>query len=205
MPVPEEDLARVADVHARLGAAVAGLTDDDVRRPSLLPDWTVGHLLTHVARNADSHLRRTEAAARGEIVDQYPGGSEQRSSEIEAGAGRAAAELRADATGTAAALENAWRAAAPESWKATSRDLSGKERALADLPGRRWREVEIHLVDLGIGVTHRDWPDDFVETCLPGARKRAGDVPQFDDPREELLWLYGRLKRNDLPEPPPWG
>jgi len=27
----------------------------------------------------------------------------------------------------------------------------------------------------------------------------------FEDPRDELAWLYGRLKGGGLPEPPPWG
>ena len=73
-----------------------GLGDGDVRRPSRLPGWTVGHVLAHVARNADSHRRRTEGAAVNEVVDQYPGGYAGRASEIEAGAGRPASELIVD-------------------------------------------------------------------------------------------------------------
>ncbi len=45
-----------------------------MRGPSLLPEWSDGHVLTHLARNADSVVRRMEGAARGELVDQYPGG-----------------------------------------------------------------------------------------------------------------------------------
>jgi maleylpyruvate isomerase len=33
--------------------------------PSRLPDWTVGHVLTHLARNADSMVRVLAAAERG--------------------------------------------------------------------------------------------------------------------------------------------
>jgi maleylpyruvate isomerase len=85
-------------------------------------------------------------------------------------------------------------------WSGISRDVSGRERQLRDLPARRWREVEVHIVDLGIGVSHRDWSQDFVDRWLQPTRASA-----FDDPRDELAWLYGRLKRDDLPEPPPWG
>lgn len=64
MLVPEADIARVADAHARFIDAIEGLGAADMRGPSLLPGWSVGHVLTHVARNADSHIRRTDAAAR---------------------------------------------------------------------------------------------------------------------------------------------
>jgi len=79
-----------------LTVGLAGLTDGDARRPSLLPDWTIAHTLTHIARNADSHVLMLEAASGGEIGAQYPGGMEQRNADIEAGAGRSAAELVAD-------------------------------------------------------------------------------------------------------------
>lgn len=212
MPVPEEDVARVVEAHARFVAALTDLTDDDVRRPSLLPGWTVGHVLTHVARNADSHVRRTEAALHGEMVDQYPGGMDARAAEIETGAVRTAAELVEDVRASATAVDEAWRTLPPDAWNARSRDVSGRERSLFELPSRRWQEVEVHSVDLGLGVTHRDWPEDFVLVWLPRIREwAAAQAPDtvaashLDDPRDELAWLYGRLKRDDLPAPPPWG
>ena len=82
--------------HVRLAGTLARLDDASARRPSLLPGWTVGHVLTHLARNADSHVRLVQAALRGEVGDQYPGGNPQREADIEAGAGRPAAELVED-------------------------------------------------------------------------------------------------------------
>ena len=63
---------------ATLLAAIADLTDEVARGPSRLPGWSVGHVLTHLARNADSVVWRLEGAALGELRDQYPGGLEQR-------------------------------------------------------------------------------------------------------------------------------
>jgi len=60
-------IAPVRDSHARLRATLAGLTDADARGPSLLPGWSVGHVLTHLARNADSLVRMLKAAARGDV------------------------------------------------------------------------------------------------------------------------------------------
>src|SRR5204862_5680301 len=61
--VPEVHIAHVADAHARFFDAIQGLGDADVRRPSLLPGWSGGHVLTHLARNPASHARRTDAVA----------------------------------------------------------------------------------------------------------------------------------------------
>jgi maleylpyruvate isomerase len=212
--VPEEDLRRVDDAHRRFLAAIVALTDLDVRRPSLLPGWSIGHVLTHVARNADSHRRRTEAAARGALVDQYPGGYAGRAAEIEEGAGRTADELVDDVGASGASMDAAWRATAAAAWAVASRDVGGVQRALSALPSRRWQELEVHLVDLDIGVTHRDWPDDFVAVWLPRlrstlpARLAEGSgrpAPRVLDDRDELAWLYGRLVRPDLPSLAPWG
>ena len=64
--------------HQRLLGTLEALDDATARHPSRLPDWTVGHVLTHLARNADSHVHILGAAMRGDAVEQYPGGYEQR-------------------------------------------------------------------------------------------------------------------------------
>jgi maleylpyruvate isomerase len=191
---------------------IDGMTDDDVRRPSLLPGWTAGHVLTHVARNADSHVRRVDAARRGEMIGHYEGGFAGREADIEAGAIRAAAEIVEDVRRSANAVDEAWRALPVEAWAGRSWDVSGRERLLFELPSRRWQEVEVHMVDLDVGVSHRDWPDELVIEWLPRTRERMwpqlppeGTTFQFEDPRDELAWLYGRLRRSDLPALPPWG
>ncbi|MGH9105508.1 MAG: maleylpyruvate isomerase N-terminal domain-containing protein [Acidimicrobiales bacterium] len=42
------------------------LTDERVRAPSRLPGWSVGHVLAHLARNAEGYARRLEGALEGE-------------------------------------------------------------------------------------------------------------------------------------------
>jgi maleylpyruvate isomerase len=211
--LPVEDLARVREAEGRLSDSVRSLDDSDVRAPSLLPGWSVGHLLTHLARNADSHRRRTVAAVGGVVVDQYPGGPAARAAEIEAGAGRPAAALVEDVARASARMLDAWTDVPDHAWAGVSRDAGGRERTLAELPGRRWYEVEVHLVDLGTGATHRHWPDPFVAARLGPMRSEAHDrlpegasLPNRDafDERDELAWLYGRLARPDLPVLGPW-
>jgi maleylpyruvate isomerase len=210
---PSEDLDRVADAQRRFLAAIGGIDDAAVARPSLLPGWTVGHVLTHVARNADSHRRRADAAVAGEVVEQYVGGWEGRAAEIEAGAVRSARELIDDVRVSADRMAATWRELPPEAWEVASPDVGGTVRPLRDLPARRWQELEVHVVDLGIGVTHRDWSADFVAQSLPNLRSslhrrtpKGAQLlgPAFADDRDELAWLYGRLERPDLPELAPW-
>ena len=210
---PLEALAAVRKSEARMQAMIAPLDDTTMARPSLLPGWTVAHLLTHLTRNADSHWRRTQAAIEGVMVDQYPGGFEERTAEIEAGSGRPADAVIADVESAASRLLEAWSDVPAFAWTNITRDATGRERPLHELPTQRWLEVEIHLVDLGIGPTHRDWPDDFVAARLPemrdgaAARLTSGDTmptPGALDPRDELAWLCGRLGRDDLPPLGSW-
>ena len=63
---------------AELERTIERLDDEAARGPSQLPGWSVGHTLTHLARNADSVVWRLGGAAKGERRDQYPGGLEQR-------------------------------------------------------------------------------------------------------------------------------
>ena len=46
---PDEWVAGCLDAQRALEDALAGLDDAGARRASLLPDWTVGHVLTHIA------------------------------------------------------------------------------------------------------------------------------------------------------------
>ncbi len=91
--------------HLDVLVADGTLTDDRARSPSLLDGWTVGHVLTHIARNADGFTGILAAAERGEIADQYEGGVEGRGAGIEAGAGRPAVQQVADVRRTIWALE----------------------------------------------------------------------------------------------------
>src|SRR5436190_21454509 len=131
---PQADIAGAIAAHRRLVEQLAALTDADARRPSLLPGWSVGHVLTHLARNAESHVRLLEAAAAGRVGDQYPGGNAQRAADIEAGAGRPAADLVADVRSSASRLEAAWEATTGDVWRSGQARVVGGLWPLAELP-----------------------------------------------------------------------
>jgi maleylpyruvate isomerase len=195
MDTPNADIDLCRRSHARLREAIAGMTDDDVRAPSLLPGWSVGHLLTHLARNADSVRRRLGGALRDEIVDQYPGGPEARAAEIEAGAARSATELRADVDATAAAVDAAFATFPSDRWDRLGRTVFGDELPVATLPFGRAREVHVHLVDLGTGIEPSGWPPELAERWLP---ELMAALPRRTDPTALLAWALRRGPAPDL-------
>lgn len=196
-------LAGCRGAHDRLLAGLDGLDDATVAAASRLPGWTVGHVLTHLARHADSHVRMLEGAAAGAIADQYVGGPASRAADIEAGASRPASEHVADLTAAIGRLEAAWNATTAVVWaQGFGRNTFGELLACADLPFRRWREVEVHHADLGLGFGPDAWTAGYVDADLPrtlaGLPARLG----LDDRRALLAWLIGRA--DDPPDLPPW-
>jgi maleylpyruvate isomerase len=177
---------------------VDGLTDDAVRQPSLLPGWTVGHVLTHIARNADSHVRLLEGALAGEQRTQYPGGSEQRARDIEAGSDRAAAELVVDVHQTGERLEATWAAMTAQAWSGGGLFDDGSLWPAPLIVFHRWREVEVHHADLGLGYNPSDWPADYVAIELPRQLATLPDRLDLVRQRRLTAWLLGRE-----PHPPP--
>lgn len=204
----DRDLAGAARAHRAVITTLQDLGDDQARQPSMLPGWTVGHVATHIARNADGHIRMLQAAARGEVGVMYPGGREQRTNDIEAGARRSAAELVADVTATAAAIEASWAAMSPDAWSGRGDTISG-EVVVSDLPFIRWREVAVHHSDLGMGVTWADWDAEYVRvelarsSMLWASRRPMGmtELPQQAlavAPHHRVAWLLGRAQIDDL-------
>lgn len=189
--------------HRRLLETVDALSPADVERPSLLPDWRVAHVLTHLARNADSHTRMLEAAARGEHVEQYAGGHEQRATDIEAGAGRDGAEILDDVRTATARLEEAWAAMPAETWDGHGLSL-GRPWPCRQIVFHRWREVELHHVDMGCGYDPADWPEDYVALELPIALAQLPARLDADDARALFAWLVGRRESRGEIALAPW-
>lgn len=162
----------VREAHERLGRTLSTLDDDALPKRSLLPGWTRAHVLAHLARNAEAMSRMMAAAMTGEIADQYPGGSQARDADIEAGAKASVAELTEDVRKTARTLDETAERMTPDAWQRPVRFLSIGEQPAARTIWTRWREVEIHHSDLGLIYNPSDWPDAFVEEYLSGELRR---------------------------------
>ena len=193
---PEAWVAGCVAAQEALDTALVGLRDEQARAPSLLPNWSVGHVLTHVARNGDSLVWRLEGAARGELRDQYPGGLEQRRADVEAGAGRPASELVSDVARSSTGGARVMTSLPDAAWDAPSRTSMGTEEPARDAVLARWREVVVHHGDLGLAPV--PLPPDLVAVWLP--RELPG-LGSRTDPVALLTWLIGR---GGPPELAPW-
>lgn len=141
-------------------------TEADVAAPSLCVGWTRGHVLTHIARNADGISDTLSGALSGEVVERYPGGWEARNAAIEAGAARPYAALVADVRDSADRLDRVLGAIGDaDGWGLPTEHGDPAESWVY----RRWREVEIHRVDLDAGYGPDRWPPLFVTETLKDA------------------------------------
>ena len=159
-------LDRIAASTDRLLASAAALTDASMREPSLLPGWTRGHVLTHIARNADGLANLLRWARTGTEIPMYAS-AQARAADIEAGAGRPAAGLTGDVRAAAAAFAAEAAAVPGDAWTVKVRALAGPAFAAFGVLARRLSEVEIHHVDLAAGYVPGDWPAEFVDGTLP--------------------------------------
>ena len=215
----ESDPDRAADLcraaYQRLAETVSGLTDDQMPRPSLLPTWSVGHVLTHLARNAEGHSRRLQGALLNEDVPKYAGGSEQRAQEIEDGADRPAAEVLADLEASQRRLENLFTESSNAGWPnpQLAGDASYGPRGC---PSHRLREIEIArrnhphidapLGDLAEPAKALLWPDEYVawdlDVLLSTVSERLADPSHR---RDLMAWLAGRGALPSDLTLDPWG
>ncbi|MGH4010996.1 MAG: maleylpyruvate isomerase family mycothiol-dependent enzyme [Pseudonocardiaceae bacterium] len=231
MSRPDTALAWAADGQARFERAVAECSD--LRGPARLPGWTRGHVVTHVARNAEGLVRLLAWARTGIETPMYPS-IQARAADIEAGAGRPHAEQLDDLRSTAAAFAAAAEELSPKHWEATVHTRHGPVPASA-VPWMRVREVWLHLVDLNVGVELDVLPEDiatalvrdvasWMETRVPARVELQipGSAPVIfgpgttapvavSGPVQELAgWLTGRCRGDQLaapgglPELPGW-
>lgn len=153
-------LNRVEEGQLALQRAVDALPADAVTEPSALPGWTRGHLLTHLARNADALVNLLTWARTGIPTPMYTS-PDQRATDIEAGAGRPLAEQQADVRESATRFAEAAEALTDDAWSATVTSGQGREIPASEVPWLRAREVWIHLVDLRVGVGMDALPPDL--------------------------------------------
>jgi maleylpyruvate isomerase len=131
--------------------AAARLEPAQVAEPSLLPGWSRGHVLSHLARNADALVNLLTWARTGVEARMYASPAD-RADGIEAGAGRALPEQLADLTAAGQRFAAAAAAVPPDRREFTVLSGQGREIPASEVPWLRVREVWLHLVDLGAGA-----------------------------------------------------
>ncbi len=210
----------------RLVAAAERLHDEAIGQPSLLPNWTVGHVLSHVALNAEAFVRVAEDLRAGRLALMYPDGADGRNRAIESAAVRPAAVIAAHLRSSSSAFDEAWREPPPAGVAATAAGFP--EFQAATVPLRRFREVEVHGADSGLsGFTPTAWSEPYVAADLPTqwatvaqrcedalrVRDETGTMWEIGegaalvevDRRTLLAWLLDRASVSSLPDLVSWG
>ncbi|MFB7777302.1 maleylpyruvate isomerase family mycothiol-dependent enzyme [Streptomyces bauhiniae] len=221
------DLARVQEATERLLSAAAALDNAALAEPSRLPGWTRGHVLAHIARNADALVNVLEG--RPMYVS-----AEIRDADIERDAPLPLQTHLTDVRDSAARFDAA--GAAPGDWDRVVELRNGITDIAARLPFRRWAEIELHHVDLDAGYELEDLPAEFTEreteflaqrflghaeapatllsdgtrTWSTGQEATDPEVTVTGTPAGLLGWLAGRregsaleVKGGELPALPP--
>jgi maleylpyruvate isomerase len=205
-----------------LFAQVAALDDDALTRPCLLEGWSRLHLVSHLARNADALINLLVWASSGVETPMYRS-AEQRATDIEVGATRPPAVVRADAVAASTRLLAVADMLPEAAWSAPIRTARGRPIEAGEVPWMRVRESWVHGVDLGGGAGFADIPVAVVARLVAevatglagrqdcpalvvrptgGGEHRIGgpgDPAEVTGPAPAVLaWLVGRSDGPDL-------
>ncbi len=184
------------DATALMLQAVDQLDDAAFGSPSALADWTIGHIVAHLHLNAEAIGRLATWARTGVKTPMYASAA-QRAADIEAGSSLPPAELRRLVRGSTEALSQAFDSLTPQMWTNTIVTGQGRTVPATELVWMRFREVAVHGIDLGTGVTFADLPTDAVSKLVDeivAKRLAGGEGPTL------AAWLSGRLG----PDLRPW-
>lgn len=203
VPAPREQSAAAQDAVAGLAEVdratralyevVAGLDLSALRGPSLLPGWSRGHVVTHLARNADALVNLLTWAKTGVEHQMYPSAVD-RDADIDEGAGRLPQLLRADLDAACQRFATAARELPPTAWEAEVAHPKSGPFLAHRVPWLRMREVWFHLVDLDAGVGFADLPPELLEGFLEEAVGQYADRADVPPARVEAVFPDGRQR-----------
>ena len=161
-------------------AAVDEMDADDLAAASGLPGWTRGHVLGHIAGNAEGLGRRARSVGDGVPRSMYES-PEARGADIEWRSRRSVAEHREAIAATHADLLFDIARIPAERSDGDVELRAGLTVSIADLPLLRLQEVSIHHSDLDVpGYGWADWPAQMVAWMLPrvtGSFASRGEFP----------------------------
>ncbi len=175
--VDETHLEELAAATRRLVRTVDGMADTAYTEPSLLPDWSRGNVVAHLALNAEGLAAALRGLTDGKSVPMYAS-QEARNSDI-ATLGAAEPEaIRSRLLGAVTDFSHALQAV-PDDAVDVEIDRTPGQRAfpVKAVLGMRHREVEIHHADIGLAYTHADWPSTFAVRLIGAMANRGPDQP----------------------------
>ncbi len=190
--VDHAHLEELAEASRRLVRTVDGMAEQAYAEPSRLPGWTRGHVVAHLALNAEGLAGALRGLTEGRSVPMYAS-QEARDGDI-AELGTARPEtIRGRLLGGVTDFTDAVAAVPEEAWGVEIDRTPGARAFKAGAAvGMRHREVEIHHADLGLGFSHREWPPSFAVRLIEAMARRDADA-SFSVHASDLdrTWHFG--------------
>jgi maleylpyruvate isomerase len=159
--------------------AVDRLDENAFASPSPLPNWTHAHIVAHLYLNAQAIGRLVSWARTGIETPMYSSQA-QRGVDIESGSSMPPAELRRMLVSSTEELTAAFDALTPSMWVRTVVTAQGRTVPASELVWMRFREVAVHGIDLGSGLTFAEFPAEAVSKLvheIVAKRLAAGEGP----------------------------
>ena len=172
---PVDTIEACRTSHRLLLVGLAPLTDDDFRAPSLLPRYSRGHVVTHIANKSQAHVLIFGGPAAGEIRQLHPDGYDPDLA-ADLGASRSAAELRSDLAQCFSLLEATWDAFDDILWDRQGIMAAGA-RTMAEIVAHHLRNVEVHHVDPTSAIDLPIGPRSSSKVSCPSASDRSPTEP----------------------------
>lgn len=206
-----EGMTAVRRASAVLLDAVDALDETSVHGPSTLPGWTRGHVVSHLARNADGLVNLLSWARTGIESPMYASTAD-READIHEGAHRLAQVQQEDLRAATERFTMAAEVMSETDWEATVTNWQGKSLAVSMVPWMRLTEVLVHHVDLNRGCDFDrvvelagDQIEPFVDYVVTRYTDRPGlpalrlviEMPTGDD----RTWLLGDGSPQDVQVP----
>jgi maleylpyruvate isomerase len=219
-------IGAIAESTARVLAALQHLDDTAVREPSLLPGWTIAHVVAHITQHADALVRCAESLRAGTKAVMYPNGLDARADAIETASRRLAEELVDGLAKSSDAFAASWTDL-PDGYCRSVPDSNPFPTTTVLL--RRLREVEVHGADTGLAeLAPAFWSAEYVGADLTNQwdtvnRRTSASVHLIDETdcawragddsaaslkvarRDILAWLLDRHSQPGLPTLTTWG
>lgn len=190
---PSRDQALLHEATNHLVRTVDGLEPEQWAGPSGLPGWTRAHVVAHLALNGEGLAAALRGVVAGEQVPMYAS-QEARDGDIASLATAEHRELRDRLLAAGSAYAEAAASVPAELWGTRiERTPGGRTFSAAAAVGMRWREVEIHHVDLDAGYERSSWTPELCTNVLGAMAKRGVGAGSFTVRPLDLdgSWGYG--------------
>jgi maleylpyruvate isomerase len=196
-----DGLAAVRRANTALFEAVDGLDGSAIHGPSRLTGWTRGHVVSHLARNADGLVNLLHWARTGIESPMYAS-SADREADIEEGAHRLAQVQQEDLRAADERFFMATEVMSATDWEARVTNRHGEPVLVALVPWMRLAEVLVHHVDLNVGTDFDrvvELAGEQAELLVDYVVTRYDDKPEIPAMRlavelpsgDERTWLLG--------------